>query len=338
MRGGSQQPPHAARPPSVPLFGGDPMSRVILPGPPCPAETPQAVWDAVLAYRPDSVLPVEWTEVRPFVLDIMVRLAPKTWGRASLSILLLARYCAWAVSIGLAQDVEVVLHPDRLDYWVSTVLNGTPTAGNYYCRLAKIGRAVTRRAPWETPHSVSYKRTLRPPYLANEMALWERLEGEQSNAASTRIFTGIHRLCAGAGTAPGECLRATAEDVFRADGLLWLRIGGEQARDVPVADRHADALERLAARHPNGTLLGVNPDAKNALGNAVKRLRLDRQHSHLSAQRLRTTWLVNRLAARVELPDLLAYAGLTSTGWIADLIEFLPDSPDDVAARAVIDP
>lgn len=240
--------------------------------------------------------------------------------------------------MGLPQDVEVVLHPDRVDYWATTVLHGTPTAGNYRSRLAKIGRAVTRRAPWDTLHSVSYKRTLRPPYLADEMALWTRLEGQQPDPATTRIFTAVHRLCAGAGTTPGECIRATADDVFRADGLLWLRIGDDQARDVPVALRHADRLEALAERHPNGTLVGVNPDAKNSLGKALKRLLLDRQHSHLSPQRLRTTWLVNRLAAGVPIPDLLTYSGLTSTGWIADLIDFLPDSPDDIAARAVIEP
>lgn len=331
----------APAPPVVsdaPLFGGEAMTRLVLPGPPCPAAIPAPVWNAVLAYQPAKALATDWLLIRPFVLDVMTRLAPQSWAQASEHVWLLAKYVGWAHAQGLPFDVEAMLTPEQVGYYTSSVLGGSPTAGDYHCRLARIGRAVTRRAPWETPTSTSYQRSLRPPYNRADVALFERLEARQPCEQTRRIFTATFRLAAGVGATPFEVEQVSADDLFHADNALWVRFRGEHARDVPVTVRHASALAALAEQYPTGTLIGTNAAAKNSLQTALKRLRMDGAHGGLSPQRLRTTWLTERLATNLPIPDLLRLSGLTSTGFIGQLLEYLPDTTADLAARAVVSP
>ncbi|MDT0318563.1 hypothetical protein [Streptomyces millisiae] len=115
-----------------------------------------------------------------------------------------------------------------------------------------------------------------------------------------------------------------------------LAVGGQRPREIPVLDAYAPLMRTLAARYPDQPLIGTASDtSKNRLNQLTSRIEVPAWLPPLVSPRLRTTWLVTLLAARVPLPEILAAAGLVSTGTLIDLVPHLPRLPEPEAARTI---
>ncbi|MFI0772984.1 hypothetical protein ACH4TQ_50455 [Streptomyces sp. NPDC021218] len=136
---------------------------------------------------------------------------------------------------------------------------------------------------------------------------------------------------------PGEHLTITGRSLTTTErGITVLSVTGTRPRAIPVLAAYTPLLRTLAARHPGEPLIGPSHDTgKNRLNHLLSRIEVPARLPQLTAASLRTTWLLTLLQARVPLPELLAAAGLASTGSLIDLIAHLPRLPEPQAQQSI---
>jgi hypothetical protein len=149
----------------------------------------------------------------------------------------------------------------------------------------------------------------------------------QPTAVLRQVGRAVYLLGVGAGL-DGRWLTAIgAEQVDTAWSAVVVAVPSPQERIVPVLAPFAARLLELAAQVGSGSLSGLNTDSKNALSDAMKRLKVPPGTPQLSARRLRSTWLRMHLERRTRLPELATAAGLEGLTVLTDLLPELARLP-----------
>ncbi|MFF2923338.1 hypothetical protein ACFVTP_13195 [Streptomyces celluloflavus] len=294
---------------------------------------------AISLYTPRKVASATWTALAPFARSCVADSHPVSPWAAVQHMSTVTRFCDWALEEYLPLDREALFTPDTIERYALTGMEDLQPSSRrtHRSQLSTIGRAITRRAPWP-PHKAPLPRNrLATPYTPEQVAGYLQAAGQQSTALRTRAAFGLLAGGLGAGLMPGEHLTITGRSVTSTDdGTTVLNVTGAKPRPVPVLAAYAPLMRTLATRHPHEPLIGPTNDAsKNRLNHLLAHIEVPARLPQLTASSLRTTWLLTLLTARVPLPELLAAAGLASTGTLIDLVPHMPRLPEPDARRAL---
>ncbi|WP_197359750.1 hypothetical protein, partial [Streptomyces clavuligerus] len=272
---------------------------------------------AIALYAPKKVPPATWTVTASFVRSCVTDSAPVSPWAAADRMSTVARFCAWALDECLPLDREALFTPDTVEHYALTGMRDLQPSSRrtHRSQLAAIGRTVTRRAPWPPLTTALPRNRLATPYTHLQVAGYLEAAGQQATPVRTRAAFGLLAAGLGAGLMPGEHLIITGRSITTTDGVTVVSVTGTRPRPVPVLAAYAPLLCSLAARYPDEPLIGPTLDAgRNRLNRLLSPIEIPARLPPLTASALRSTWLLTLLAACVPLPEILAAAGLASTG------------------------
>lgn len=282
--------------------------------------------DVLDNYTPESErVPSEvWHTVRP----LAVRAVSKSTYRAPTSVhfalRITARFLAWALEQDLPLDPEVMFTPQRVEQYIAEG-EGTSSPhsqGNYRAALTNVGRAITKRAPWE-PDRTQYTKHVRlaPPYTDTEMAgYWDAVEQQSEKGA--HILRSLLVLAHGGGLKVPELMDIAARDIFFLAGAPVSSIKVAE-RIAPVLTQYTEELRALCAARPEGPIIGTQKKKSNdTFANFRKAIKTPAYLPTLTASRLRTTWIKDLLDNGSSLAEVQAAAGTTSASTLEAIAPF----------------
>ena len=300
------------------------------------------VWEKWLAnYTPRGV--TRWSEIAPFARDsaeAFFKAQPPTSKASALAsvraIVDLSAFQARKTTltrktvftaVTVEQYVRSRAASDRRDAAggpkasrAVTAARRESTRGDRKSCLLRVGAALNPGGGWG-PKVETHRRFVTPPYSPAEIALLEDSVARNSGLAA-RNGEAILVLGLGAGLAGRSLLVRVRDCHVSADGI---EIEVKGRRVTVLARYEARLLALLDRADPDDLVLGSQALHKNAVNEAVARVEMAKGAPAFSPGRLRNTWLLEHLAAAVDVKVLMAAAGLTSLTPISDLQHFLPD-------------
>lgn len=233
---------------------------------------------------------------------------------------------ASAYESGLPLDVEVIFTPSRVERYIETeTLHLVPSSrATRRAALAKVGREVTKKAPWVPPGREFPMSQLQPPYSSSEVDRFLQMASQQSTPFKRRVATAQLCLGLGAGLRASEYLSAGLESLVLHGDVFTLNVQGERARKVPMNQRYVDPLLELGATNPGEPFIALLYDVST-------RDRLDRvlraptypRIARPTTNRLRTTWMLRMLQSGCNLAEVVYMSGLQGTKSLIDLVPFI---------------
>lgn len=268
-----------------------------------------------------------WPTTCTWVRATVSAAGPATPGGALQWMMAVTGYAAWLLGQGMPLDLEAVFTPQAIEHYVAVGLRHlSPTSrGTKRSYLSTIGRRVTKAAPWEPKQVHLPRRQLAAPYTAEQVdRMWECALA-QATPRRRRTGAALVTLGLGAGLAASEYQLITGDSVSSDDGLVWLTVGGQWPRRLPVIARYAGVLVELAERCGSRPLAAdPMPTHRNALNSLAKLVEVPRTVGSVSVSRMRTTWMVRMLAAGVPMKSFFTMYGPITTR-ISDLLPYLPE-------------
>jgi integrase len=299
-----------------------------------PIRLDDSVTKAIARFSPKSVASERWARVQGLVTDAVATAAPTTSYEAHALLNVTSQLALWAELVGLPLENEVVLNKETIDrFMLEGCKRGEGTKRNYRRLLWVVGEAVLgppfypQRA---TPLAQSDPET---PYSAAEMTRlvsWARGLRTERFRVNASVMIG---LGAGCGLSSQEMSALVGDDVTEDDdGTVLVHVVRHRPRVVPVLRRHAVAVIQRARFVGERPMLFEERTriTRHQLPNFIERCPAG-DAPHMNTVRLRATWIVGRLAARVDLNALAAAAGV-QPGALVKYLRFVP-SPTQAEAR-----
>jgi hypothetical protein len=239
----------------------------------------------------------------------------------------------WCTDNGVLLDVESVLDPDTVERWASEGLKHLPSRATYRTTARRLGRMLTKSAPWEPRPERMRGRKIAVPYFPEQMEqLLEDAERQPTPLMRRGALTLI-ALGAGCGL-DGRWVRTVrGPDVTRTGAVVRVLVTGEAPRSVPVLERYEGLLVRLAEEAGDELLIGATSTHRNRTSKLTASLKRGPGHPVLSVPRLRSTWIVEHLTRGTRLPELLAAAGTSRIEPFDDLLVYVQPLERSAAAR-----
>jgi hypothetical protein len=285
-------------------------------------------------YAPRDIAASVWIKtLRPFVIPALRASQPAGLAAMERNARVLTLIAAWCVKQGIPLDVELVLDPDSVERFCSTGLKKLPSRGSYRATLRRLGRELTKRAPWEPRPEPMPARKVSPPYSKVQMKALRGDAARQSTPSRRRATTALILLGAGAGLDGRWARKVRGTDVARVHGAVLVRVGEPRAREVPVLEEYEEELLLLAQEAGDEYLVGGHTTHRNRTNEIVARFEDGHGHPRLEPKRLRSTWIVTHLAIGTRLPELLAAAGTSRIETFDTLLNFVPAKSVAAAAR-----
>lgn len=306
----------------------------------------EEVLDEVLAYEPTSISAEQWEGLRAFCLGLLPFLMPVSTEAFRKQMQALLKFLTWAQTCGYPLDVEVLFTKDLVETWrdvahkeaaqVGSKMTGR-TVGDYVGRLHGLGPLLNPDGGWPPRHSDLEGRSsshLRRSYTDDELELFVEAISTMPQGRSRDTAEAFLTIGLGFGPRPREYRVLRTSHIRVVEGQVWVAVPGDRERLVPVAKPHDEALLRMRAIDPDAPMAQV-AEGKNALARAARSTRLGAKAPTLSPQRLRTTWMVDRLRAGVDPRLMFEWSGLNSMENLPDLVSYLPP-PDESASLAAM--
>ena len=319
-----------------------------------PAALAPGVAEAIAAYRPKRLATASWAELRPVWERLIVGFAPASRGAVGGPAAVLVGFLCWASARPGRPDPNAPLEleelfetsPSVIDAYDDQLRADGVADSSRATRRAVLRRALRSLDPSATTTRIAYQ-PVAGPYSAAECAALVRLACHQPSEARRRELSFVVGLGLGAGL-DGRDLRNTDRSSFsdlEVPGevpLLTVRVGGtERPRTVVVRRayeplvREALASHDAARRGKSASILGWSATRRNITTPVIEHAVTARAGERVAIEvnRLRATWLVAAMCARVPLGTLLAAAGLRSARSLTDLLVHCPaPDPAEVAA------
>lgn len=287
----------------------------------------------------------DWDRVRTVVRGFVAASQPISPKSAIDLMWMTTRYALWAHSHAGVSPITVDVLADQTLFrrYITTGTKGVAesTIGTVRSQLAN-GISIIIEGPKQ---KVGYRKGAAPYTRADEARLI-LLARHQTTVLRRARLGAVVALGAGAGlnsaelrgVLPGHITEQTRDGV----SLLQVEVvAGVRPRTVPVRDTYRELLSDALRWHQEGGFsptdpLTGSPTARNVVGRiADDCLNADGSRPNVDAFRLRSTWLLAIVNARVPLTAILAAAGLKTPRPIVDLIPYL-EEPDPAEFALVI--
>lgn len=281
--------------------------------------------DVFLDYTPKAASRDAWDSVREHVLTTVATMQPAGVPIARKYLQCYSALCLWANTQGMAISHPSLLTEGSLRRFVNARYGSSnrSTASTNLGILRAIGRQANPNGGWPAKNTgVASGRAIKGPYEAEHLEkMWAALEAAPDDVR-TRQLMAIVLLGLACGPQPLDYKFITASSITKdGNGVVWVRLSGVVPRVVPAAQPWADRLLTLS-RTP-GPLLPT-PDSKNSLNEFIVRNCRRLWLPPVSLGQLRTTWMVDRLRAGVDIQVLLLdYAGLRTLHNALELLPYL---------------
>lgn len=274
-------------------------------------------------------------EVARCARTVIMEVLPHNPARAKALLWAVARLGAFAVSVGLELDPEVLFHPSVIERFI--VVEGQKMSSATRRTLRTNLRHIALRiAPSHQPHSVPLPRERsKSPYSEAEVAAYLALADAQPTTARALKVSGLVCLGAGAGLVGKDLRHVRGDHVVSRSGGVVVEVTGARPRVVPVLSRYHERLVAAAAFAKDGYVIGGrNPDRKNVTCRLVATLAGGIDLAPLDTGRLRATWLAT-VADQLGLATFMAAAGITCSQRLGDVISTL-ELADECSAVALL--
>jgi integrase len=290
----------------------------------------------ITAYRPRHA-PPEWDAVAGLVRALVAASARMAGYDVERLLHATARLAIWCERSGLPRDADVWLRHETIDAFILTGCTDLSprSAQTYRAWLRRIRAALAWAERGEqAPPAMTAPTGVTPPYSSGELAglhTWAEHLPDRARADALALMT----LAGGCGLAPGELAQVRGSDI-RITGT------GPVVIDAPALDRLIVAracwenqLAALAEAAGDAYLFRpgrTTPHAKNLIGSWCSAHRPGPGLPAISARRLRSSWIVELLSARIDTNVVAAAAGLASPAALARYQHFVPPLDEATAA------
>lgn len=276
------------------------------------------------AYTPD--LPAgDWAKVREFTFAVAIDVAPRVPYPFESVMNAIAHHVDWCANIaGYPLEREAIFRRDVIAYAVDNMPTSSPsTRGRRRSLMLRVGEQL---GVIDAPRPLPPLRAAPPsqPYSAAEIIdirMWAEYQTtpERRHSALALIALGL-----GAGLPTRDLFSIRGCDVDRSGGDVVVA-GGIHPRTVPVKEPWASVLAELRQASADSTTRMFRPRARwhdNIVTVFVNRS--GGVSVRPTTQRMRATWIVERLATGTPMHLLLHAAGVSSMDSLVRYEKFLP--------------
>lgn len=292
-------------------------------------------------YRAAAVSENAWSVIGPTVLDWVAQV-PHSSGRASgRSLSATAQFVRWCwQSQGFGLKADDLLQVGVIDEFVWNGLKDVSdsTRATYRADLIRVARSVrpgdealrgTRR--FEAQERVN------PPYTRQQELLlnsWAAAQATRYGVVNAKVLLACGL---GAGLTTNEVMRLQAGHVEVDDDGVLLHVTGSNPRVVPVRQDWEDVLATVAQAAWKPEMYLFRPNRQTITANSVYNFlcRSQAVPFPISMQRMRTTWIINHLAAGVSIPAVRQAAGIRQRSGLRRYLDFLVEPHPDDARRSL---
>jgi hypothetical protein len=299
------------------------------------------VRSAIQTFRPIGNPPA-WPRVEAEVQRIVTEAGPIDPAQARYLMGLIARLAIFADDEGYRPaKAPVLLTPDLIGKFVHKV-NGHLSPGTrrgYERTLLRLRDIMLGDANRIKQPKLSAADDHQPYTLAEMASLWSWTAGQPTERLrhGCRVIVTLVRGC---GIEGGELIEVCAHDLRRAadhEGPVYLRVRGPGERVVVCRRRWEDALYTEARAFAGQDQYLFQPRSHARTTSLITAF-LAQTHPApatpaLKLSRLRATWLVDLIEARLPLPVLLAAAGPKTLKLLGRVLPYLSNVAGDEATR-----
>lgn len=275
-------------------------------------ELADRLWDVITGYRPNRANS-DWATVRPFVIECVLRMHPRTFSTARRLMTMTALYVSWAWTVSGCELVGERVFVDSLVHrYLSSRLSAHSAMYRFDTarQLSTISEVLTGE-PTRRLHTPFQSPRVRP-YSPNEEATLYAWANTLSTPLKRQNARALLGLAGGAGLTAQELMDVQVEDIDFSDGRIFVNLHGDRPRTVPVRAAWARTLAkavdtRTSGRVFRGYRLNEYPPR------ALQRFLSDHPCTpRPSAARLHSGWVVAQIDAGLPLTVLLEVTGFSS--------------------------
>ena len=305
------------------------------------------VIERALEYRPHGLSDHVWDEIRPLFLDCLAVLYPPSVMSFYRDARALMPFLTWCHLRGFDLTRDAVFHLELVETWstwqhaeVAAGRGGRLTKGSvsdYKTLLRRLGPVLHEDGGWPPKANRvpgGSQKGIRRGYTDDEVGRMVRAVQNMPEGDKKRLAWGTLVMGLGFGPTVAEAQLFSGRDILSSTEGVFAALGDYHDRLVPVVETWVESLLELAATYPDEPFIRIT-SGRNAYANAIRSVELGRDVPVISPQRLRTTWMVDRMRAGVDARVLRDLAGLKSLSFLIDMTGFLPD-PDEAAALSAM--
>lgn len=273
---------------------------------------PDHLWRIISGYSPNRPT-TAWTVVRPFVIECVIAMKPRTYSNARRSMTMTALYVAWVWTVTGCELTALRVFKDTLIR--RYLAERLPKHSDVYRfdtarQLATIGETLTeghiQRLP-TPPHGGRVR-----PYSAKEQATlysWANTLTTPLKRQNARALLG---LAGGAGLTALELMAIQVEDIEFAGTRAFVNVHGERPRRIPVRTNWVRTLSNSVGARSTGNMFHAYR-LEEYPPHELQRFLCDNPCTpRPSAARLHSGWVVSQIDAGLPLGLLLEITGFTA--------------------------
>jgi hypothetical protein len=267
----------------------------------------------IARFEPSRIPPDIWAQIAPLAREAAAKAAPRDKREATELMSRTAALLWWCHGQGMEFKAEIVFAPDTIDRYVAQGCadKASGTQGNYRRQLRRVAAAVLGPGVYPPRPLPFHQSGPLTPYSRDEE---NSLVGWSRGLSTERMRDGVVALLGlglGAGLEAREIERARAGWIEHDARGLTVVVEGERARHVPVVARWKWAVRDALAKSDGGLLFRSGRAKRKRVSVFTENLPRG-SAPKLSAQRLRATWIVRHLEARVPGNVLAVAAGINA--------------------------
>lgn len=291
---------------------------------------PPEVDQAITEYSPKLASATLWSDHGELVLSRVRALRPQGVEAARRLLSAGAGILAFANDNHIPLQPETLFSDEVIERYIATGVKGR--SGTRATLRSRLRRLQNASVPAQIPE-ISYRR-VKPPYDRNELAGMWRMVSAQPSAKRKRRLQALYCLCLGAGCDSTDLRHVYGTSVRTTGDIVLVDIGGRRPRTVPVFAGLGETLIELAEETGQGLLIGGNPDHVQVVNALTASATGGDDLARLNPTRLRHSWMVALMSARIPLSQLASLAGIATLRVFEDLLPYCHLPADGCEAEA----
>lgn len=281
----------------------------------------------------------EWPVIGDFVREAVRDCQQRTAYSARELLIVGSKHVAWCDAVGYPLERDVVFRREIIAEFINTACDdvAASTRGNYRSKLFRMSEHLLSPHLRHSPvPPVRRDDPARPYTVAEVLSLRSWASGQNTDYRQANAWA-LLALGLGAGLSAAELSYVTAAHIVTdAHGVLVI-VEGPRARQVPVLQEWENILAGAAqaAAAPSQFLFRADRTKthRHLVSNFVDKT--IQNPVRASSQRMRATWLVTHMIARVRPDVLLQAAGVESLEALTRYLAYIP-AADAVEMRATM--